>query len=134
MASDMSKYLGNQLARWLAGNDLDVAPAAIYAALFDGDPKVAGTEITTTIRAAGRVAYAPDTIAEDGVDNVLANVSDVDFGNSAGDATLSYVAIYDAATLGNLLFSKALTGGPFDVTTGTAVKFPAGDMTFTLGS
>jgi hypothetical protein len=34
------------------------APATCYVALFNGSPKTTGTEVTTTIRAAGRVAIA----------------------------------------------------------------------------
>jgi hypothetical protein len=134
MASDMSVYLGNALCRWLAGNAMPSAPATCYVALFDGNPKTTGTEVTTTIRAAGRVAIAFDAIAA-GTDNDLTNASEADFGSSAGSVpVLNYVAVYDAATSGNLLFSKVLPGGPFAVATGSPVKFTVGNLTFTIGS
>ena len=135
MASDMSTYLGNKLCRWLAGNAMPAAPTGCYAALFNGNPKTSGVEVTDTINAAGRVAIAFDAIADDGVDNEVTNLADVDFGEAAGDvANLDYVGIFDAAPGGNLLFSKALPGGPFAVATGTPIKFLTGDLTFTIGA
>jgi hypothetical protein len=134
MASDMSTYLGNAVCLWLAGTDMPTAPADCYVGLFNGNPKTSGTEVTTTIRPAGRIAITFDSITA-GTDNELTNDADVDYGDSAGDVpTLSFAGVFDAATSGNLLFSKALPGGPFAVTTGTSVKFAAGDLTFTIGS
>jgi len=135
MASDMSVYLGNKMCRWLAGNAMPGAPAACYVALFNGNPKASGAEVTATIRAAGRVAITFDAIADDGVDNQITNSATVDFGEAAGDvANLDYVGIFDAASGGHLLFSKVLPGGPFAVATGTPVKFLTGDLTFTIGA
>jgi hypothetical protein len=134
MASDLSKYLGNKLCQWLTGVDMPTAPANLYAALYNGDPKASGTEVTTTIRAAGRVAIDWDTIADDGTDNVITNATATDFGNADADATVSYVALYDAASSGNLVASKTVVGGPLSVVAGAAVKFLAGDLTFTVGS
>jgi hypothetical protein len=135
MASDMSVYVGNKVCRWLAGNAMPAAPAACYVALFNGSPKASGVDVTTTIRAAGRVAITFDAIANDGVDNEITNSTDVDFGQAAGDvANLDYVGIFDAASGGNLLFSKALPGGPFAVAAGTPIKFLTGDLTFTIGA
>jgi len=133
MASDVSKYLGNKFLRWLAGNAMPTAPASVYAALYDGDPKAAGTEVTTTVRVAGRVALSFAALAS-GVTNELDTNADIDFGNSAGDASVSHIAIYDASTSGNLLWSKQLVGGPYAIATGAAVKFPSGQVTFTQGS
>jgi len=135
MASDMSVYLGNKMCRWLAGNAMPGAPAACYVGLFNGNPKTSGTEVTATIRTAGRVAITFDAIADDGTDNQITNSATVDFGEAAGDvANLEYVGIFDAASGGHLLFSKALPDGPFAVATGTPVKFLTGDLTFTIGA
>jgi len=134
MASDMNVYLGNKVCRWLAGNAMPTAPAACYVGLFNGNPKTSGAEVSDTINAGGRVAITFDAIANDGVDNEITNSADVDFGQAAGDvANLDYVGIFDAASGGNLLFSKALPGGPFAVAAGTPIKFLTGDLTFTIG-
>jgi hypothetical protein len=134
MASDMSTYLGNALCRWLAGNAMPSAPATCYVALFNGNPKTTGIEVTTTVHATGRVAIAFDAIVV-GTDNNLTNASDADFGTSAGNvAVLDCAAVFDAATGGNLLFSKVMPGAPYAVTAGSPVKFAAGNLTFTIGS
>lgn len=134
--SDMSTYLGNAICRWLAGNAMPTEPANCYVGLFDGDPKGAGSEVTATIRSAGRVAITFDAIAA-GTDNEVTNSADVDFGTAEGAvANLDYVGIFDGAEESgtNLLFSKQLTGGPFGADEGSPVKFLAGDLTFTIGA
>lgn len=134
MASDLSTYLGNKIIRWLAGNAMPTAPSSIYLALFNGDPKGAGSEITTSVRSAGRVAVSVAEPAA-GSDNDMVTDADVDFGASEnGSLSLSHVGIYDAASSGNLLATKQLTGGPFAISAGTLVNFVAGDITFTIGS
>lgn len=133
MASDLSTYLGNKIVRWLGGTTMPAAPATLYFALFNGDPKGAGVEVTDDVDAGGRLAVTW-TVPAAGVDNELVNSADIDFGDSDSDTTLSYGALYDAASSGNLLASKALPGGPFTVTTGSAVKFNTGGVTFTVGS
>lgn len=130
--SDLSTYLGNKIARWLGGQAMPSAPASIYVALFNGDPKTSGVEVTTTIRPAGRLA-ASWNVPASGTDNIMDNSADVDFGAAQGAATVSYAAIYDAASAGNLLATKQLSGGPFNVTLGTVVKFLTGDLIFTIG-
>jgi len=132
MASDMSTYFGNKVLRWLTGNTMIAAPASCEVGLFDGDPKGSGTEVTDTIRTAGRVAITFDAISE-GTDNSVQNSADVDFGEAEAQVDFSHVAVFDDAD--NLLFAKALAGGPFaDVEAGTPIKFPAGSLVFTLGS
>lgn len=131
MASDMSTYLGNKVLRWLVGNAMPTAPASCEVALFDGDPKGAGTEVTTDVISAGRPTITFEAISA-GTDNSVQNSADVDFGESENEVSFSHVAIFDPDD--NLLFSKALPGGPFSaVAVGTPIKFPAGGLIFTIG-
>lgn len=130
--SDMSTYLGNKILDWMDGTTFPSAPADVYLALFDGDPKAAGTEITIDIDAGGRKAISFDALAS-GTDNSMSNDVAVDFGLSDGAESLSYVAVYDASTSGNLLFTKQLSGGPFAITIGMPVKFEIGSLVFTIG-
>lgn len=134
MASDISKHLGNLICLWLAGTDMPSAPAAVYVGLFNGDPKSTGTEVTTTINASGRVAVPWDSIAADDADVLIVNDTDIDFGDAAGDATVTHAALFDAASSGNMLASKAITGGSTAIVSGSPVKFLSGDLTFTVGS
>lgn len=132
MSSDLSTYLGNKVLRWLLGNAMPTAPTSLYAALFNGDPKAAGSEVTTTIRVAGRVTIPMATLAS-GTGNTVASNADADFGTAAGGATVTHVAVYDAASAGNLLGSKALASSQ-SVLTGAPVKILSGDISFTCGS
>lgn len=135
MASDLSKYYGNKFCQYAAsGADMPDLTGGLFIALFDGDPKGAGTEVTTTIRVAGRVAANWDSIADDGTDVAITSDADADFGAAAGGASVSHVALMDAASSGNVFASHALTGGTATITTGTPVKVLSGDLNFTIGS
>lgn len=133
MASDLSKYLGNKIVRWLAGETFPSAPTDVFIAMFDGDPKSGGTEVTADVNSAGRIAIPVTAPADNSVDNVLASDSDVDFGASESDCDISHLAVFDAQASGNRLGSKAL-GSPVSPVIGQNVSFLAGDLEFTIGS
>lgn len=99
-----------------------------FVALFNGDPSAAGTEVTTTIRTAGRlgVTFGAPT------NGVMSNSAAVNFGNAVGAATVTHVAIYDAASAGNLIGFAALTNGTQSVSAGNPVSFAIGALTFTV--
>jgi hypothetical protein len=128
----MSTYLGNKVLDWMKGNAFPSALSDIYLALFDGDPKSAGTEITDSIHYTGRLAISLEALSG-GTDNSVVNDTAVDFGNSESDESLSHVAVFDDPTAGNLLWAKALPGGPYVITTGMPVKFNAGAIVFNCG-
>lgn len=132
MASDLSLYLGNKIVRWLGGEDMPAAPASIYIALFDGDPKGAGTEVTEDVITSGRIAGVWDVPAA-GTDNQLIISADVDFGESESIVDVTHVAVFDAATSGNLLASKVLNA-PISAVIGTEIKFVVPDLKFTIGT
>lgn len=129
--SNASDYLEAALLNHVFRNTALTSPAAVYVALFNGDPTDAGsggTEVTTTIRVAGRVAAtfgAPSGGA-------IANTAAVDYGNAAGAATVSHFGIYDAASAGNLLAHGSITGGAQSISAGNPVSFAIGDLTVTL--
>lgn len=132
--ADIPVGIRNEMVDWLIGK-ADPVPASgtRYVALFDGDPQGAGSEVTTTIRSAGRLAIT-GAMEVAGTTNPgeASTTSDIDFGNAEGDASVSHLAIYDAASGGTLLASDALTGGTQSVTAGNPVKIPAGDLTVTI--
>lgn len=131
---DIADGILDQLVDWIVGKS-DPTPAAgtRYVALFDGDPQGAGSEVTTTIRTAGRLAITSSMEAS-GTTNTgeSSSTSDLDFGTAAGGASVSHIAIYDSASGGTLLASDALTGGTQTVTAGNPVKIPAGDLTISV--
>lgn len=125
-----SDYLEASVMAWVNGATMPAAPATRYVALFNGDPTDAGsggTEVTTTVRAAGRVAA---TFSRSG--GVLTSNADADFGAAAGAATISHFGIFDAATAGNLLMYGPLTGGAQSVGAGTNVKFASGALVLSV--
>lgn len=130
--SDLTKYLGNKLVRYLAGNVMPTPPTDIYVALYDGNPRTTGTEVTTSVRSAGRLAPTWTVPVSNATDNVLLSSADVNFGNSESDVDITHVAIFDAATGGNMLACKALPQAA-NVTAGATVKFAAGKIRFTIG-
>lgn len=126
-----SDYLENKINDHVFKNTAYTSPAAVYLALFNGDPTDAGTggtEVTTTIRAAGRVAITFG--ASSG--GVSTTTADVDFGTADAGATVSHIGIYDAASAGNLLAHDAITGGSQAISTGNPVKIATGDLTVTM--
>lgn len=134
MASDLSKYVGNKFVRWLAGQAMPTAPTNLYLALFNGDPKASGSEVTTTVRSSGRVAATWTIPASNDTDNVLVNSAAVDFGASEGDTDITHSAVFDSAVGGKRIASKALPGGTVHVIETQPVSFGAGDVSFTVGS
>jgi hypothetical protein len=130
--SGLSTYLANKILDWLDGTNMPTAPAAVYAAIFNGDPTDAGSggvEVTTTINAAGRVAVSWGAISG----KVRKNDADVDFGTSDGSASATHIAIFDASSGGNMLGSAALPATR-TILTGDPVKFATDDLSFDLSS
>ena len=134
MASDLSKYMGNLICGWITGQDMPAAPTTVYVAIFNGDPKASGTEVTTDIRSAGRVAVDWDSLAIDANDCSITNDAVVDFGNSESDTTGTHAARFDDDAAGNMICSHGLTGGTKTIASGSAVSFPVGNLVFNAGS
>lgn len=132
MPSDFTPYFGNKIVRWLGGNAMPSAPAGLFTALFNGNPKDGGVEVTEDVNSGGRLE-ATFTVPASGTTNSMASDTDVDYGNSESAVDITHIGIFDADTAGNLLASKALAA-PQSVIIGTPVAFAAGDITFTVGS
>lgn len=120
-----STFLENAVLNYVKGTAFPAAPAAVYVALFNGDPTDAatgGTEVTATVRAAGRVAVTFGAIAA----KTMSNSGVVDFGNAAGGTNVTHFAIFSAQTGGNLLYTAPLTGGTQTINTGNPTSFAVG--------
>lgn len=134
MASDLSAYIGNKILRWINGNAMPTAPSALYLALFDGNPKTSGTEIGATVDAGSPRHVITFAVLASGVSHLLTSNVAVDWGNSDGAASLSHIGLFDASSAGNLLASKAVSGGPIAILVNSLVKFNSGAVTFNIGS
>lgn len=134
MASDLSAYFGNKITRWLNGNAMPSPPAGLYIAIFNGNPKTSGVEVGSTINSGSpRQAVTFAAIAAGAAHLLTSNIA-VDFGNSEGATSFSHIGLFDAASGGNLLSSKAASGGPINVLINSSVKFQSGGITFNIGS
>jgi hypothetical protein len=125
--SNASNYLEQLFANFFAGENITGVTA--YAALFDGNPGEDGTgalEVTTDIRPAGRLPITFGTP----VNGVIKNSADVDFGLSAGAATVAGFALFDEETSGNVLVYQGAT--PVNVGIGDAVSFKINNITITV--
>lgn len=125
-----SDYVENAVLNWLRGTAMPTAPAGMFVGLFSSDPTDAatgGTEVTTTIRAAGRPGA---TFGAPNAAGTIANTALIDFGTAAAAATVSHYAVFDAASGGNKLFSGALTASK-SVSQGDPVSFAIGALTLT---
>lgn len=130
--SGFSTYLQTAHLNWIKGTAMPTAPTAVYVALFSADPTDAGTltnEVTTTIRTAGRPTATFGAVSTASGTSTIANSAVVDFGNSAGSATVTYFGIFDAATNGNMLGSGTVSNGT--ISTGNAVSYAVGALTIT---
>ncbi|MCJ2085498.1 hypothetical protein MKK88_05750 [Methylobacterium sp. E-005] len=128
--SGNSTYLAQAVLNWARGTAMPTAPSALYVALFNGDPTDAGTggtEVTTSVRTAGRVAAPYGAPSGKG----MTNTSAVSFGNSANTvANVTHFAVFDAASGGNMLGSNPLASGGGAITAGSTVSFAAGALTW----
>lgn len=122
--SDMHTYLGDALFNWLKGTTFPSAPANVYAALYNGNPSSGGTEVTGTVGLT-RQAVTFGSIAA----RAMSNSAEVNFGTASGSATVSYVALRDAASAGNLLSYVAIT--PVSIEASEKVAIASGDLDLT---
>jgi hypothetical protein len=126
--SGNSTYLGNAVLNWVKGSAMPTAPSSVYVGLFNGDPTDSGsggTEVTTTIRPAGRVAVTFGSVSA----KSMSNSAIVNFGTAAGATTVTHFGVFDASSAGNMLGSNAVTGGG-SVGGGAAVSFASGALTW----
>ena len=100
----ITNYTANSVLNVLK-NTAFSAISAVYVGFINGDPTRAGTggtEVTTTIRTAGRLEVTFDAP----VAGVMTNTDKVDFGAADQSTTITAIGIYDASSGGNLLFYK----------------------------
>lgn len=132
MASDLSTWFGNKIIRWMAGNALP-AHSSLDFALYDGDPKAGGVDVSADINAFGRLPITFNVPAS-GVVNTMANNAAIDFGanQSVSSVDVSHIAIF--TDNGDRIASDVIPGGPYTFAPGDPVKFNAGAIVFAVGA
>lgn len=121
--SAMSDYLENKVLNLILRATAFSPPATVYLALFttatsDASP---GTEVT-----GGSYARKAVTFTAPSTPGVTDNSGAVSFSNMPA-ATVTYAALFDAATAGNMLLHAPLTASK-TVGAGDTLSFAVGDI------
>lgn len=122
--------MAGQILGWINGSNMASAPAHVYVSIHDGDPGdagTAGTDITVSVHAAGRVEADFGSVTAKAITNSAA----VDFGSSGADEHCDYFGMWDAQSAGHFLGRGALSSAR-DILTGGEVQFEIGDLTVQL--
>ena len=104
-------------------------PTAWYLALFTSNPAddASGTEVSTS-----GTAYARQSAAFTVSGDTASNSAAIEFPTAtASFGTVSHVAVFDAATSGNMIAYAALTASKA-IDTGDVFRVPSGDLDITL--
>lgn len=126
-----SDYLENEVLDHVLGGGDYTRPATVYVALFNVAPTDAGggTEFTggnyarlAVTNNATNFPAASGGSKSNGVDFTFPETT-------ASHGTLVAVGIYDALTVGNLMFWNTVTNRTIDA--GVTINIPSGSMTFT---
>lgn len=126
--SGMSTYLANAVINATLRSTSFTSPSTVYLALFLTDPTDGGTG--AEVSGASYVRKAISLTAPS--NGITTNSSAVTFDAATTDwGTVTYIAIYDALTGGNLLYSDPLTTSE-TITTNELFSIPASGLTITL--
>lgn len=122
-----SNYLENKVLLHVFGATAYTAPATLYIGLFTSDPGEGGTGTEVS-----GGSYARQTATFTVAGNLASNTAAVEFPTaSASWGTITYAAVYDAASGGNLLASGGLATSK-TIDSGDVFRIPAGDLDITL--
>lgn len=122
-----SNYLENKVLDHVFGGSAYTAPATLYVGLFTSDPGEAGagTEVSGG-------SYARQTITFTVTGSQASSSAAVEFPTATASwGTITYAAVYDAVSGGNLLASGALTTSK-TIDSGDVFRIPSGDFNIDL--
>lgn len=124
----MSNFLENKLLDHTLRNVSYTPPASVYLALFTSDP---GEDRTGTEVSGG--AYARKTVTFNAATNgTVTNNADVLFDIATANwGNISHIAVFDAATTGNMLYYGQLTTAK-TINSSDQLKIAAGDLSINL--
>lgn len=124
-----SNYLETEILDHVFGGNAYSAPGTLYLALHTANPGEdgSGTEVSTS-----GTAYARQSVAFTVSGNTASNSAAVEYSTATANfGTVTYVAIWDASTGGNMLAYAALTSSK-TIETGDVFRVPSGDLDITL--
>lgn len=130
MANGLSDFLENKILNLVLKNTSYTPPATVYLSLHTADPTDVGNgaEVTPTGTAYARQVATFGTVANGSVTNatdILFPVATANYG------TVSHIALWDASSAGNMLFSGSLAASK-TINNGDQFKIASGNLTITL--
>lgn len=130
MATLTTAYL-NAVVNYLRGNGAPTAIGDIFLDLFNGDPQSGGSSVLNTLTGSSTRPSIKSAMgaSSGGVSQNAALLTVID--PAVAGATVTHVAIYDAATAGNLVASHALSANQAFVA-GNPVQFNAAGLQISL--
>jgi hypothetical protein len=132
---DFSTYVRNAILSWIKGTTFPTAPSNFYIAWYSSDPGRAGTggtDITTSVRAAGRLAIAASgwtAISASGDARLIENSGGLTIGSAASTISSTHIGLWDASSGGNFI---ARAVAPYSFISGTSYSIAIGDLEFIL--
>jgi len=133
--ADITQAYRQAIVNYLRGNGAPTAISDVFLDLYNGDPQGAGSSVLATLTGSGtrssvKAALGAASAADPSVSQNAAQIAVT--ASAAAGATVTHLAIFDASTAGNLIASKALTGGTQVVVTGNPVNVPATSLKFSV--
>ena len=127
--SSISDYLENTLLNAVVRNTTYTSPSTVYLALFSSSTGLEEGTLTNELTGGG---YARQAVTFSAPSNgVVTNSGNISFPEATSDwATIRGMAIMDASTGGNVLFSTAT--GSKDVLTGDTLIILDTELSITL--
>ena len=126
----LSDYAEKLLLDWMMTTGSATRPTTWFLALFTESPGDAGTGMELSGNGYSRQAIA--FAAADSPDGTTENTGPVSFTADGGDwGSVTHIGIYDASTIGNLLWHGAMTT-PRTVNDTDTLTFAAGSVVLTL--
>ena len=128
--SDLSNFLENELYDHVLRNAAYTSPTTVYLALFTAvtDAEAGtGTEVSGNGYARQAVTFGAPT------NGAGSNSADVEFPEATGAwGTVTHAGLFDASSAGNALTAIKALAASRDVQSGDVLRFPAGDLDFSL--
>lgn len=107
----------------------------LYLAFYSSDPGragVSGTDVTTSVRAAGRLLVPSSswsTVTANGNGRLVQNAAGLDLGNAATSISVTHAGLWTAASGGTFVLRVA---SAFTTTSGQPYTIGIGRLTFEL--
>jgi len=124
-----SNYLETELLDHVFAGNAYTAPSTLYLSLHTANPDedASGAEVSTS-----GTAYARQTATFSVSGNTATTTAAIEFATATANfGTVTHVAVWDAATSGNMLIYAALASSK-TIETGDVFRVPAGDLDITL--